>query len=238
MSSVLPEKQSELLEYLLNHASVWGSAPPAAIGLTAAQITQLESYLEVSKTKYDELLALRAEGTEPGMLSWALCRELEQLTELARAARAGQPLVEHFSRLRIWQSRQQLIQQALTRLPFTKLQQLWQLMAQLDDALRRLRELDEDVFRTTEELGIDLSRPERGSDEEDARRAAERALRHAVIWRKLSFGTQSAAGSRFVERMLTVIETCRRAGTNAFAWLTQAVRAYFGGQQAPSLAAV
>ena len=59
MSSVLPEKQSELLEYLLNHASVWGSAPPAAIGLTAAQITQLESYLEVSKTKYDELLALR-----------------------------------------------------------------------------------------------------------------------------------------------------------------------------------
>ncbi|MGI9603941.1 MAG: DNA-directed RNA polymerase subunit beta, partial [Acidimicrobiales bacterium] len=40
-----------------------------------------------------------------------------------------------------------------------------------------MRELDEDVFRTAEELGIDLSRPERGSDEEDARRAAERAGR-------------------------------------------------------------
>ena len=38
-----------------------------------------------------------------------------------------------------------------------------------------MRELDEDIFRTAEELGIDLSRPERGSDEEDARRAAERA---------------------------------------------------------------
>ncbi len=37
-----------------------------------------------------------------------------------------------------------------------------------------MRELDEDIFRTAEELGIDLSRPERGSDEEDARRAAER----------------------------------------------------------------
>ncbi|HEY2787766.1 MAG TPA: IS66 family transposase, partial [Fimbriiglobus sp.] len=60
--------------------------------------------------------------------------------------------------------------------------------------------------------------------------AAERALRHAVIWRKLSFGTQSAAGSRFVERMLTVIETARRRGVNAFAWLTDAVRAGFGGQ--------
>ena len=82
------------------------------------------------------LLALRAEGTEPGMLAWTLCRELEQLTELALAARAGQPLVEHFSRLRIWQSRQQLIQQALTRLPFPKIRQLWQLMAQLDHAQR------------------------------------------------------------------------------------------------------
>jgi DNA-directed RNA polymerase subunit beta len=40
-----------------------------------------------------------------------------------------------------------------------------------------MRELDEDVFRTAEELGIDLSRPERGSDEEDARRAAERSSR-------------------------------------------------------------
>ena len=33
-----------------------------------------------------------------------------------------------------------------------------------------MRELDEDVFRTAEELGIDISRPERGSDEEDDRR--------------------------------------------------------------------
>jgi transposase len=55
----------------------------------------------------------------------------------------------------------------------------------------------------------------------------ERALRHAVIWRKLSFGTQSESGSRSVERMLTVIETCRRAGRNAFAWLAEAVRAHF-----------
>ncbi len=38
-----------------------------------------------------------------------------------------------------------------------------------------MRELDEDIFRTAEELGIDISRPERGSDEEDARRQAERS---------------------------------------------------------------
>jgi len=35
-----------------------------------------------------------------------------------------------------------------------------------------MRELDDELFRTAEELGIDLSRPERGSDEDDAARAA------------------------------------------------------------------
>ena len=39
-----------------------------------------------------------------------------------------------------------------------------------------MHELDEDVFRTAEELGIDISRHERGSDEEDERRAAERSF--------------------------------------------------------------
>ena len=41
-----------------------------------------------------------------------------------------------------------------------------------------IRELDEDAFRTTEALGIDLSRPERGTDEEDAARERERAARY------------------------------------------------------------
>lgn len=65
--------------------------------------------------------------------------------------------------------------------------------------------------------------------------AAERALRHAVIWRKLSFGTQSASGSRFVETMLTVIETCRQQRRSVFDYLTDAVEAHLSGQSAPSL---
>jgi transposase len=56
-----------------------------------------------------------------------------------------------------------------------------------------------------------------------------------VIWRKLSFGTQSAAGSRFVERLLTVIETCRRQGRNVFSWLVAAVQAHYNDQHTPSL---
>jgi transposase len=67
--------------------------------------------------------------------------------------------------------------------------------------------------------------------------AGERALRHAVIWRKLSFGTQSASGSRFLETMLTVIETCRQQKRNTFTFVADAVRAHFAGGHAASLLA-
>ena len=50
-------------------------------------------------------------------------------------------------------------------------------------------------------------------------------------------GTQSASGSRFVERMLSVIETCRRQSRNVFSWLVDAVQARLNGQPAPSLLA-
>jgi len=70
---------------------------------------------------------------------------------------------------------------------------------------------------------------------EPTNNAGERALRHAVIWRKLSFGTQSAAGSRFVETMLTVIETCRQQRRSAFEYLTAAVHSHLAHRPAPSL---
>lgn len=65
--------------------------------------------------------------------------------------------------------------------------------------------------------------------------AAERALRHAVIWRKLSFGTQSQAGSRFVETLLTAIESCRQQGRRLLSFVTQAVQDHFQGRPTPSL---
>jgi transposase len=70
---------------------------------------------------------------------------------------------------------------------------------------------------------------------EPTNNAAERSLRHAVIWRKLSFGTQSAGGSRFVERMLSVIETCRQQKRDVFAWMVNAVHAHLAHRPAPSL---
>ena len=70
---------------------------------------------------------------------------------------------------------------------------------------------------------------------EPTNNTAERALRPAVIYRKLSFGTQSESGSRFIERMLTVSETCRLQKRSVYDYLTEALTAHFSEQTAPSL---
>jgi transposase len=64
---------------------------------------------------------------------------------------------------------------------------------------------------------------------------AERALRHGVIYRKLSGGTASEPGSRFVERMLSVVATCRQQDLNVLEYLTRCYQAHLDGQPAPSL---
>lgn len=58
---------------------------------------------------------------------------------------------------------------------------------------------------------------------EPTNNAAERAVRHAVCWRKTSFGTDSERGSRFVERILTVVASCRQQGRGVLDFLVQAV---------------
>ena len=64
---------------------------------------------------------------------------------------------------------------------------------------------------------------------------AERVLRHAVLWRKSSGGTDSEAGSRFVERMLSVVATCRQQNCNVLELLTVCCVARLDGSDAPSL---
>jgi transposase len=70
---------------------------------------------------------------------------------------------------------------------------------------------------------------------EPTNNAAERALRPAVLWRKGSFGTHSADGSRFVERMLTVTTTCRQQGRPVLDVLSAAVTAARCRATPPSL---
>lgn len=70
---------------------------------------------------------------------------------------------------------------------------------------------------------------------EPTNNAGERILRPGVLWRKRSFGTDSPKGSRFVERILTVVTTLRLQKRNVLDYVTAACQAALSGQPAPSL---
>jgi len=62
-----------------------------------------------------------------------------------------------------------------------------------------------------------------------------RAERHGVLWRKTSGGTDSHQGSRFVERVLTVVQTCQQQGQNVLDYLGDGIRAWRHGRAPPPL---
>jgi len=70
---------------------------------------------------------------------------------------------------------------------------------------------------------------------EPTNNGAERPLRRAVVWRRRSFWTQSADGSRFVERILTVVTTLRQQHRDVLDYLTEACAAAIRGDPPPSL---
>jgi transposase len=70
---------------------------------------------------------------------------------------------------------------------------------------------------------------------EPTNNAAERAIRPGVLWRKGSFGTQSAEGSRFVEVMMTVVATLKQQQRNVLDYVTAACEAALRREPAPSL---
>ena len=70
---------------------------------------------------------------------------------------------------------------------------------------------------------------------EPTNNSAERALRRAVLWRRRSFGTQSAAGSRFVERVLTAASTLRQQERDVLDYLADTTQAARIGAPSPSL---
>jgi len=63
----------------------------------------------------------------------------------------------------------------------------------------------------------------------------ERILRLGVLWRKNAFGCHSAAGCRFVERMLTVVQTLRLQKRPVLDYLYRAIVAHRSGLPAPQL---
>jgi transposase len=73
---------------------------------------------------------------------------------------------------------------------------------------------------------------------EPTNNAAERALRHAVLWRKSSGGTASEWGSRLVERVLSVAATCLQQGRNVLEYLTGCFRAHVTSGPLPLTAGI
>ncbi len=64
---------------------------------------------------------------------------------------------------------------------------------------------------------------------------AEQQIRHGVIWRKTSYGSDSPRGCLFAGRILTVVATCRQHARSVFAFLCDAVISTLRGLAAPSL---
>ncbi|MBI5542291.1 MAG: IS66 family transposase [Deltaproteobacteria bacterium] len=89
---------------------------------------------------------------------------------------------------------------------------------------KQMLKLHPALFTFVDRAGIELTN-----------NSAERAVRHAVMYRKTSFGTQSDAGSRFVERILTTIATLRQQKRNVLEFVTAAYQARLLRIQPPSL---
>jgi transposase len=73
------------------------------------------------------------------------------------------------------------------------------------------------------------------ADVEPTNNAAERGLRAAVIYRKLSFGSRSQGGERTIERLLSVDQTCRLQRRSLYAYLADALAAKARGDPVPVL---
>ena len=96
-----------------------------------------------------------------------------------------------------------------------------------DDAGRLARRL----LREMDSLWVFLSH----HGVEPTNNRAERALRFGVQWRKRSLGTASDKGNRWVERILSLKETCRLHAVSTYNVLVEAMTSFFAGQQ-PALA--
>jgi transposase len=103
--------------------------------------------------------------------------------------------------------------------------------AHLDDADREVRNLATALFIHFERLFTFLQ--EEGV--EPTNNVAERILRTAVQWRKISFGNRSRAGELATARLLTVAQTCKRQQRHVLGYLTDAVRCHRRQAAAPSL---
>jgi transposase len=103
--------------------------------------------------------------------------------------------------------------------------------AHLDDADRDVRNMATALYVHFERLFTFLEQ----EGVEPTNNAAERVLRTAVQWRKISFGNRSRQGELATARLLTVAQSCQRQQRHVLGYLTDAVRCHRRRIAAPSL---
>jgi transposase len=186
----------------------------------------------------DRWSAYKRHQTERRQLCWAhLKRDFTELYERdhARAARYGggglaicRRLFHHWRRFQAG---------VLTRA---------QLQQKLCPARRRMGALIEALLQSglprAEGMGRSLKSLEAAlwtfaehEDVEPTNNRAEQGLRKLVLWRKKSFGSDSAAGLKLVERLLSVLESCRLQKRNAFDFFCDSLLAHRAGTLPPAL---
>lgn len=157
-------------------------------------------------------------------ICWAhLARDFQALVERGgESAKVGEALLQQVKRLFVlWH---QVRDETLSRTEFQR---------KIKPPQQRVRELLQAGSRATHpktrrtcanilKVAQSLWTFVRAEGVEPTNNAAERGLRRAVLWRRKSFGTQSESGSRFVERILTAVQTLRQQGRDVLAYLTDA----------------
>lgn len=72
---------------------------------------------------------------------------------------------------------------------------------------------------------------------EPTNNAAERAIRHGVIWRRQSHGPNSETGARYLANIRSLVETCRKQGRRAWDFLADCFQADHERRPMPTLVA-
>jgi transposase len=145
-------------------------------------------------------LAARPQPEVTACGAWALA-ELQRLCHMATAPPTGGEWRAWYARLCKW---------------------IDQYHDRPDDAGRFARR----VLREMDSLWVFLAQ----QGVEPTNNRAERALRFGVLWRKRSQGTASTQGNRWVERILSLRETCRLGAKSTYTVLVDAVASLFKGQ--------
>jgi hypothetical protein len=169
---------------------------------------------------------------------WAhLLRKFYAFAELPdEAGKIGEDLVEKTLLMFHWLNR--VRDGTMTRKKFKKQMQK-NLIDEIEAILRRGQECGQEkmagtckrILKTSKFLWTFVEHEQVPPTNNDA----ERAIRKVVLWRKGSFGTQSSRGSRFAERVLTVVGTCKRQERSVFKFLTASRFAHLNKSPYPSL---